>query len=102
MDTTPSSINNHCHRFTATKTKRNQSSLGISSSHFMQNRNKQSSTAGTNRMAQGDGATVDIDFGRIKLQHLIDCYRGATECLVYLKQINYRPERPLLFSKLLE
>ena len=63
-----SSLHYHRHSFPPSQTQGRQTGLFILLDHFMQQGHEHPAAAGTNGVAEGDAAAIDIDDGRVQLQ----------------------------------
>src|SRR5262245_52627673 len=62
------SLHRHSNSVAAAETKSGNSAFGLTSCHLIKQRNENPGAAGTDRMAQGDGASVDIHSIRRQFQ----------------------------------
>ena len=56
----------------ATDAQRGEALLGIALLHFMEQRHQHARTGGADRMADGDGAAVDVDLRGIPAEIIVD------------------------------
>ena len=59
-------FDNHCYALTASDTQGGQPVVGIAALHFIEQRDQYSRSTGSNRMAQGNGTTVDIELRAVE------------------------------------
>src|SRR4249920_3238910 len=77
----------HCNAHATTDAERGETLLGVALLHFVQQGDQDAGTGRADRMADGDGAAVDIDLGGIPAEVLVDSAGLRRKRLVGLDQV---------------
>ena len=82
-----SALDGHRNAHAAADAQRGQPLLGVALDHFVQQTDEHATAGGADGMADGDGAAVHVDLGRIPAKFPVDRNRLGGERLIGLDEI---------------
>ena len=81
-------LQSHGNAHAAADAQRGQTLLGVTALHFVQQRHQDAAARRSDRVANGDGATIDVDLGGVNAQLLVDGASLGCKGFIELVQID--------------